>query len=277
MSPLVKQETLVNNVLKAVDMGIARDVQQFGMLETIKDKIATTFNTFDSTMLRLMKIQDENTTAARLGMEASLNELLNQMYETTEYLSNLASTVRSQLEEAQALMGGTEAVEFEYQVQKWLGSLSSVGMSSSGVSSIATALGQLASGDISGITSGGASNLLIMAANSANLSLSDILAEGLDSSDTNKLLKAMVEYMSTLVDESNSNLVVQQQLANVFGLTASDLKAATNLTSEYLGKTGYMDSLSSYTGSYNSMLNKLVNMADSMYARTSLGEMLTNV
>lgn len=118
LSPLIKEETLTNNLLKAVDMGIARDVEQFAMLETVKDKIATTFDTFDGTMLRLMKIQDENTTAARLGMEASLNELLNEMYETTEYLSSLASTVRSSLEEAEALMGGASAVELEYQVQK---------------------------------------------------------------------------------------------------------------------------------------------------------------
>lgn len=150
-------------------------------------------------------------------------------------------------------------------------------MSSSGVSSLATAIGQLASGDISGISSGGASNLLIMAANNAGLSISDILADGLDSSETNSLMQSMVEYMAELVEEANGSLVVQQQLAKVYGLTASDLKAATNLTGEYLGKTGYVSALSSYAGSYGSMVSNLVDMANSMYGRTSVGEMLSNV
>lgn len=101
-----------------MDQGIARDAEQMAMLETVKDKIAATFNTFDGTMLRLIRIQDENTTAARLGMESSLTAMLNNMYETTEYLHELASTVRANLEEAQALMGGQEGVEFEYQAQK---------------------------------------------------------------------------------------------------------------------------------------------------------------
>lgn len=118
MSPLLREQVLIDNIMTAVDKGIARDVQQMGMLETVKEKIATTFDTFDGTMLRLIRIQDTNTTAARLGMESSLNAFLNQMYETTEYLSNLASSVRGNLEEAQALMVAEDAVDFEYQVQK---------------------------------------------------------------------------------------------------------------------------------------------------------------
>lgn len=118
MSPLIREQTLIDNIMAAVDKGIARDVQQMGMLETMKDKIATTFDVFDGTMLRLIRIQDKNTTAARLGMEASLNSFLNQMYESTEYLNSLANSVRGNLEEAQALMSAEDAVDFEYQVQK---------------------------------------------------------------------------------------------------------------------------------------------------------------
>lgn len=118
LSPLVREQTLIDNIMAAVDKGIARDVQQMGMLETVKNKIATTFDTFDGTMLRLIRIHDKNTAAARLGMEASLNSFLNQMYESTEYLNSLTNSVRSSLEEAQALMIPEDAVDFEYQVQK---------------------------------------------------------------------------------------------------------------------------------------------------------------
>lgn len=279
ISPFIRQETLTNNILKVVDMGIARDATQMAMLETLKEKIVTTFNTFDGTMLRLIKIQDNNTTAARMGMEASLTELLNQMYETTQYLTDLAGTVRTHLEEAEALMSGENAVDFEYQVQKWLGSLSSVGMSSTGITSIAEALGKLAAGDIEGIINGGAGNLMLMAANNANLSISDILADGLDSSEVNVLLNQMVGYMYDLVTESNNNLVVQQQLAKVFGMTASDLRAATNLIYEYNGQSNQMKTLFNKGGTdiYNSMLSTLFNRADSMWERTSFGEMLQNV
>jgi hypothetical protein len=68
-----------------------------------------------------------------------------------------------------------------------------------------------------------------MAANQAGLSIADILAEGLDASNTNKLLRAMVDYLSGIYNSSTDSRVVQQQIANVFGLTASDLKALTNL------------------------------------------------
>lgn len=118
-----------------------------------------------------------------------------------------------------------------------------------------------------------------MAANNANISLADVLADGLDASETNTLLNQMVGYMYDLTVEANGNLVVQQQLAKVFGLTASDLKAATNLIYEYNGKSGQMKTIYNQgTGdTYNQMLGELFARADSMYSRTSLGEMLTNI
>ena len=98
--------------------GISFNVDQRAFLDTIKDKIATTFNVADSTLLRMVRIQQEDTTAGRLGMEAALNAFLNNMYETTEYMSDIAAGVRSSLEEMEALMSGAQATEIEYQVQK---------------------------------------------------------------------------------------------------------------------------------------------------------------
>jgi hypothetical protein len=147
----------------------------------------------------------------------------------------------------------------------------SVGMSQKGVQGIADALGKLIAGDISGITSGGTGNLVIMAANQANLSIADILARGLDASDTNRLMKQMVNYLSEIYENSKDSRVVQQQLANVYGLTASDLKAIKNLS------TTDNTIIGNKNLNYNDMTARLYSMANTMVLRTGVGEMLTNV
>ena len=118
VSPLIKQESVVSNLEKLVGQGISFDVEQRAFLETIKDKIATTFEAADGTLLRLVRIQQQDTTAARLGMESALTSFLNNMYETTEYMQSVAKSVRNSLQEAEALMGSKSAAAFEYQVQK---------------------------------------------------------------------------------------------------------------------------------------------------------------
>ncbi len=250
--------------------GINYNVEQRAFLETIKNKIADTFEANDAALARLIRIQAEDSTAARLGMESSMTAFLNNMYETTEYLSDVASGVRQSLLEAESLMGTESATEFEFQVQKWLGSLYSVGMSGTAVSNISNVLGQLAAGQVGAISSGGAGNLLVMAASRSGLSLGDILANGLDSSETNALLQSMSEYLSDIYEESAGSRVVQQQMANVFGMTASDLRAASNLRRS-------TSDVSSVGLSYGGMIGQLRNMANSMYSRTAVGELMSNV
>ena len=272
VNPYFKQEDFAKKIADLVDTGIAFDLEQRAFLATISDKIATTFEVTDGTLLRLVRIQQQDSTAGRLGMEAALNEFLNNMYENTEYLKTVASGVRTSLEEMQALMEGAAATEVEYQVQKWMGSLYSVGMSQDAVTKISTALGQIAAGQIEGLTGEGAGNLLIMAANDANLSIADILAKGLDSSSINALMQATVNYLAEIASASQDNQVVQQQLANVFGVKASDLRAATNLASK-----GSVGTIYSELMSYDNMLYYLNDMAGSMWQRTSMGEMMTNL
>jgi hypothetical protein len=178
----------------------------------------------------------------------------------------------------EALMTGTVATEVEYQVQKWMGSLFSVGMSDTAVSTISTALGQIASGQIDGLTgSSGAGNLLVMAANEAGLSIAEILAEGLNAEKTNQLLQATVNYLAEIAKSSEGNNVVQQQLANVFGVKASDLRAATNLAVAKDDAKYSIDDIFNESLNYGNMLNQLFSMADSMASRTSIGEMMSNV
>ncbi len=269
-SPFIRQESLVDNMKALVEKGISFDIKQRAFLMTIQEKIANTFNVADGTLLRLIRIQQEDTTAGRLGMESALNSFLNQMYETSEYLSDVASNVRGSLEEMQALMGGAAATEIEFQVQKWMGSLYSVGMSQDAVQGIAQAFGQIASGDISGLTGSGTGNLLIMAANEAGQSIADILQAGLDADETDKLMEAMVNYLAEIAESSKDSRVVQQQLASVYGIKASDLKAATNLSSS-------VKDISKKDATYDSMLKQLETMMNSMRWRTSTAEGMTNM
>ena len=270
-SPLIRQADLVQNLETMVDAGINYNVEQRAFLATISKKIATTFNAADATMLKLIRLQQKDSTAARLGMEATMNAFLNNMYENTEYLKGVAEGVRSQLAEAESLMSDTNAVEFEYQMQKWLGSLYSVGMSQEAVNNIAGAVGKLAAGDISGITGGGTSNLLMMAANQSGISITDALADGLDASQTNRLMQAMVTYLAGLYNNSRGSKVLQQQFAQVYGVKASDLRAALNLSDE-----GTMSAISGKNMTYGDAMQNLMTMAGTMYQRTSMGEMLEN-
>ena len=118
MSPLVKQADVVTNLKTLVGKGISFNVEQRAFLETIKNKIADTFEATDTSLVKLVRIQQEDTTAARLGMESALTSFLNNMYETTEYMSEMASSIRSNIYEASALMTAKSATEFEYQIQK---------------------------------------------------------------------------------------------------------------------------------------------------------------
>ena len=269
-SPFIKQEKLVDNIKALVDKGISFDIKQRAFLMTIQEKIANTFNVADGTLLRLIRIQQQDTTAGRLGMESALNSFLNSMYETSEYLESVAANVRSSLEEMQALMEGAAGTELEFQVQKWMGSLYSVGMSDSVVQDIAKTFGQIASGDVSGLTGSGTGNLLIMAANEAGKSIADILQDGLDAKETNELMQAMVNYLAEIAETSSDSRVVQQQLANVYGMKASDLKAATNLASS-------IKDVSNQDLTYSGMLGQLESMMNTIRFRTSIGEGMTNM
>ena len=118
VSPFVQQKDVVGKLKDLVGQGISFNVEQRAFLETIKDKIATTFDVADGTLRKLVRIQQADSSAARLGMESALTSFLNNMYETTEYMQQAADSIRANIYEASALMDAEEATEFEYQVQK---------------------------------------------------------------------------------------------------------------------------------------------------------------
>lgn len=268
-TPYVKLSKMLENVSAAVEAGIAYNVEQRAFLQTVSENIATTFNAFNANLLRIIRLQQNDSTAARMGLEASLTTLFNTYFSDTSYLSHTFDSVSANLTEAIAQMGTEEGVAFEYAVQKWLGSLYSVGMSDSAISSIATALGQLGSGDVSGLAGNSAmQNLIVMAASRAGLSYADMLTGGLTAETTNTLLASMVDYLQEIAESDNK--VIKSQYSQIFGLTSADLVAAKNL-----GST--VASLAQNTLDYSGAVNELYYQMNQLPTRLSVGEMAGNL
>lgn len=271
VSPWVKTTEVLSAVKRASDQGIAYNIEQRAFLESISDKIASTFDAFDSNLTRLIRLQQADSTAARLGMEASLTSTFNKLFEDTSYLSELYDSVSGAIIDASSQLNRSDSAQFEYVVQKWLGSLSSVGMSSTAIQGIAQGLNYLGTGDVQALASNNSlQTLLAMSASRANLSYSDLLLGGLNASNTNKLLEAMVGYLKE-ISEQSPNLVVRGAYGDIFNLSASDFTAVQNLSSSDIS------TISANTLSYDGMLSELQNQFSALNERIPLSEKLSNI
>lgn len=268
VTPYFKTETMLNNLQALVEQGIASNIEQRAFLQTAKDGIATTFSANDAALLRIIRLQQSDSTAARLGMEAYLTRYLNNLVENTEYLQSTFDNVESALLEASSQMGASQATEFEYIVQKWLGALTGTGLSEATAQSIAQAIGYLGSGDIGSLSNSNMQNLLVMSASKAGLNYSDLLTNGLNAYNTNKLLYAMADYMAGM--SAGGNNVTKSQLAQTFGVSISDITAAKQLSSSFKSIYNNMMSYSGMYGELESQMGKLVQ-------RTAISEMISNV
>ena len=265
VSPFIKQSSVMEKLNTAISEGISYNVEQRAFLDVLKEGIATTFEAFDTTLKNLVRVQQADSTSYRLGMEASLTEYLNRMFDNTEYMSDLAKATASNLYESTSLLEASQAIGYEYQVQKWLGSLYSVGMSNNSVTAIADAVGKLLSGDISG-TDSGAGKLLVMAAANSGIDYAKMLTDGINESDVNLLLGSMVSYLQQIASD---NKVVQSQMANIFGLKTSDIEAAKNLT-------GFVNDIYKQDKDYSASTatSKLFTMMGTYITRANVGSML---
>ena len=268
VQPYVKTETMLTNLSDLVSQGIATNVEQRAFLESIKDNIATTFDVANASLFRIVRLQQSDSTAARLGMEAYLTRFLNNMVENTEYLNQTFDDVSTALLEASSQMSMQASTEFEFVVQKWLGALTGTGLSEATSQNIASALGYLGSGNISALNQSNMQNLLVMAASRAGLDYSALLTQGLTASSTNQLMRALADYMVEI--GSNTNNVVRSQLAQTFGLSISDITAAKQLSSDF-GK------ISNTALSMYDMYGELSEQLTTIPQRMSTTQMLQNV
>lgn len=269
-SPYIKQQDYLKNLDTAVQAGIAYNIEQRTFLASIAESISNTFNAFNAELLRLIRLQQADSTAARLGMEAAIQRGLNGMFEDSSYMTSQYQAVSSALLGAESLMTRNDAVEFEYSVQKWLGALYSLGMSESSINSIAQAINALGTGDVTALSGNTAmQTLFAMSASRSGLDYAQILTNGLNSSDINKLLRSMVGYLQQISEDSKNN-VVKSAYKDLLNISLSDLKAVTSLSAEDI------DTIYGNTMDYAGAMGSLDAQMSALYKRFTAGEMIKN-
>ena len=267
-SPFVKYGDALENLNSLVEAGTAVNLTQRAFLATISDKIATTFDATDSTLLRLIRLQQNDTTAARLGMEAELTKLFNYYFSDTSYLSEAFDNVAGAMTDLASQLGATGSVEFDYIVQKWLGSLGSVGVDSGTLTNIASAINALGTGQIDAIDES-MQNLLVLASNRVGKDYGEMLIEGINASDVNDLLYGVIDLVQDTV--SGANNVVKAQYAKLFGLSVADINAFSNISDEVISQL-YKSGMT-----YNDTLISLDQQLGQVGNRMHLSEKINNV
>lgn len=261
---------VLNRLNDLVSKGIAYNVEQRAFLSTVSEKIATTFDATNGTLLQLVRLNRTDSTAAYLGMESALTEYLNGQFLDTSYLhDNLNETVSAALYEATSQLGVQEGAAFEYAVQKWLGSFYSAGMNQETISKLAQGIGYLGSGNVSALTGNTElNNMMAMASNYAGLDYSKLLTVGLDSNSVNKLLQGIYKQGRVMLESGDQ--VAKSQYAQLFGMTISDLTSLLNISTKDL------ESISSNMLSYSGMIAKTEYELSQVSSRTSVKEAVEN-
>jgi hypothetical protein len=273
-SQYVKQSAILQNLSKLVEQGITYNVEQRAFLATVSDKIATTFDAFNSNLSQIIKIQQADSTAARLGLESQLTKFFNSTFGDTSYLSQMFDTVSASLLGAESQLGTKKSVEFEYTVQKWLGSLSAVGVSDSTIQQLAQGLNYLGTGDITSLSNNQSlQNLLVMAANKSGLDYASMLTGGISPQQANQLLQGVVKFGQQIA--SNNNQVVKAQYANLFGLTISDMTSLLNLSSQDL--VSISENMLSYSNMIAETNSQIKSIGSRMTIKDRIDTMFDNI
>ena len=272
-SQYVSQTKMLENLNNLIAQGIVYNVEQRAFLQTVSDKMVTTFNALDDNLREIIKIQQADSTAARLGLEAELTQFLNANFGDTSYLNSLFDSIAGALIGTSSQLGRDRSVAFEYNIQKWLGSLSSVGVSGSTIQSLAKGINYLGTSDISALT--GDEQLLRLfsiGAQQAGLDIGSIMTNGLTPDDANKLMRGVVELGQQIA--SNSNQVIKSQLGQLFGFTMSDLTAILNLKDDLNTLT---KSVIDYTSAVQETKNQLQAIPGRVTLKDKIDTLFNNV
>ena len=272
-SPYVSQTKMLENLNNLIAQGIVYNVEQRAFLQTVSDKMVTTFDALDTNLREIIKIQQADSTAARLGLEAELTQFLNANFGDTSYLNSLFDSIAGALIGTSSQLGRDRSIAFEYNIQKWLGSLSSVGVSGSTIQALAKGINYLGTSDIPALT--GDEQLLRLfsiGAQQAGLDIGSIMTNGLTPDAANKLMRGVVELGQQIA--SNSNQVIKSQLGQLFGFTMSDLTAILNLKDDVDTLT---KSVIDYTSAVQETKNQLQAIPGRMTVKDKIDTMFQNV
>ena len=221
---LVRQENVYKNLTELIKAGISENVEQRAFLETISDDLNLLLDTQTGSLARLIRLQDASIAENRIAIEYSLREFLNQNYSTSEYIKDSYLKVADSISELQAINTTSIASSIESALQTWLGSYYSVGVSDSTISSLASAINSLGTGDLSNINSN-ISKLVMMGAATSGKSYGNLLTNGITAEDVSAIMSGITDYAKSI----EGNNVVRSQWASLFGLSISDLEALKNL------------------------------------------------
>ena len=81
--------------------------------------MVNSFYVGNATLTRLIRLYQEDFTQAMLGNEAWLTQMFNMMYEDTSYLKNVDDSILSALTDVMSTMSRSDAIAFQFEVQKW--------------------------------------------------------------------------------------------------------------------------------------------------------------
>lgn len=268
ISPYVKITSLLESTNALLTAGITNNLTQRAFLDAISDKIATTFSATQDSLIEITRIQKQDTTASRLGLEAYLTRMFNSYFGDTSYLAQQFDAVQGILIGTSAQLGAQQGIAFEYQVQKWLGALGASGVSGATLQQIAQGINYLGTGNITAL-SGNQSlqNLLLMGATRGGVSYTDVLTQGMTATDANKILYGIVDYIRSI----SGNNVVRAQYAELFGISLTDMKVISDMTASTIRD------LTKSAMTYSDTLDELDYQLSQVSSRMHLSEKIENV
>ena len=271
-SRYVNQQRLLENLSQVVEAGVGYNIQDRAYLMTIADRTVKTFNVLDANLSRMIRLQQTDLTRPQMGLEAYLTKGLNALFQDTSYLSEMYDSVTAALTDATSQMSYDQTTSYLYNVQKWLGSLYSVGISENAINTIAQGLNLLGSGNVSQLTGNDQLNTLFaMSAQRAGLSYAQLLTTGVSDENVDKLLRSMIEYLQSIAENTSSE-VLRNEYGRIFGgFSVSDLRAIQNLTSTDIG---YIDA---YKLDYEGAHKELNAQIKEVQTRTSTAEQIENM
>lgn len=271
ISPYVESTKYLSKISDFAEAGISYNLEQRALVGTLSEKLVSTFDALDENLTRLIRLQQTDMTYSQLGAEAQLTQFLNTYYSDTSYLSNMYDSVAGSILDATSQMDADSATSFAYNIQKWLAALYSVGLSEDAVTTIASGINLLSTGNVSELAGNSAlQNLLALSSQRAGLSYADLLTSGMNAMDVNSLMKSMVEYLQSIA-ENTGDQVTKSEWASILGLGVSDFRAISNLTSTDIASI--YSSNTNYVSAYSEYQNQMKQISN----RTTASEMMDNV
>lgn len=236
ISPLIRQEKLLENLSNIASSGITTELEQLALLTTIKDKTVASFDATDGNLRRLVRLNQNlgNLSAKQFGLAAVLRTELNAAFGDSSYMAKMFQQMTGTIIDAvsaNAMRGRGDSTNFYAVMETFAAGLYEAGVDEGTVSALAQGINYLGSGNVQAL-SGNKSlqNLLLLSMDRAGLDYASILQQGLTTNDTYILLSEIIDYLADITDNTKQNNVLRSSYANLFNLSVTDMNAIKNLS-----------------------------------------------